>query len=100
LKQREYETCELDQSRSVPGKFLGIVGQDPSDSKSSWLHVDILRFCFYSFEAYSIDSSQMIGNSPKTSNFNRLFLKLNRSYVTNRRFSPDSGHGALPSTNP
>ena len=30
----------------VPGKFLGIVGQDPSDSKSTWLHVDIFRFCF------------------------------------------------------
>ena len=30
----------------VPRKFLGIVGQDPSDSKSSRLHVDIFRFCF------------------------------------------------------
>ena len=27
-----------------------------------WLHVDIFRFrCFRSFEAYSIDSSKMIG---------------------------------------
>ena len=32
--------------RSVPVKFLGIVGQDPSDSKSSRLYVDIFRFCF------------------------------------------------------
>jgi hypothetical protein len=33
---------------AVPGKFLGIytVGQDPSDSKSNRLHVDIFRFCF------------------------------------------------------
>ena len=27
-------------------KFLGIVGQNPSDSKSNRLHVDIFRFCF------------------------------------------------------
>ena len=26
---------------AVPGKFLGIVGQDHSDSKSNQLHVDI-----------------------------------------------------------
>ena len=64
--------------RAVPGKFLGIVGQDPSDSKSNRLHVDIFRFCFHSFEVYSIDSSKMIGNSPEVSNFNRLNLKLNR----------------------
>ena len=47
-------------------KFWGIVGQDPSDSKSSRLHVDIIfQFCFHSFEEVhsSIDSSQMIGNS-------------------------------------
>jgi hypothetical protein len=30
----------------VPGKFLGIVSQDPNDSKSSRLHVDIFRFFF------------------------------------------------------
>ena len=30
----------------VSGKFLGIVGQDSSDSKSNWLHVDVFRFCF------------------------------------------------------
>ena len=28
----------------MPGKFLGIVGQDPRDSKSNWLHVNIFRF--------------------------------------------------------
>ena len=26
---------------AVPGKVLGIVSQDPSDSKFSWLHIDI-----------------------------------------------------------
>ena len=37
-------------SLPVPMKFLGIVGQDPSDSKSNWIHVDIFRFFFHSFE--------------------------------------------------
>ena len=32
--------------KPVPGKYLGIVGQDLSDSKSNRLHVDIFRFCF------------------------------------------------------
>jgi hypothetical protein len=58
----------------MPGKFLGIVGQDPSDSKSNGLHVDIFWFSFYSFEVYS---SRMIGILPGVLNFNRLFLKLN-----------------------
>jgi hypothetical protein len=64
----------------VPGKFSGIyiVGQDPCDSKSSPLHVDIFRFSFHSFEAYSRDSSKMMGNFREVLNFNRLFLKLNR----------------------
>ena len=56
-----------DGYRAMPRKFLGIVGQDPSDSKSSWLHVDIIfRFCFHSFEVYSsIDSSKLIGVLPE-----------------------------------
>ena len=62
---------------AVPKKFWDIVHQDCRDSKSFELHVDIFMFCFHSFEVYSIDSSQMIGNSPKVSNFNRLNLKLN-----------------------
>jgi hypothetical protein len=41
----------------VPGKFLGIFGQDHSDSKSNRLHVHVFQFCFYSFEVYSTDSS-------------------------------------------
>ena len=55
----------------VLGKFLGIVSQDPSDSKSNWLHVDIFRFWLYSFKIYSIDPSKMIGKFPEVSNFNR-----------------------------
>ena len=69
----------LTHGLAVPRKFLGIVGQDPSDSKPNRLHVDIFRFCFHSYEVYSsIDSSTMIVNSLKLSNFNGLFLKLNR----------------------
>ena len=68
-----------------PGSFWAyIVRQDPSDSKSNQLHVDIFQFCFYSFEeVYSVDSSKMIRNSPEISNFNRLDLKLNRFLVCN-----------------
>ena len=66
------------QCDPVPGKILGIVGQDPTDSKSNWLLVDMFQFCFHSFEIYSIDSSKMMGNPPEVSNLNRLFLKLNR----------------------
>ena len=38
--------CILKVLVPVPRKFLGIVGQDPSDSKSSRIHVDIIWFCF------------------------------------------------------
>ena len=65
-------------------KNLPITGQDPSDSKSNRLHVDIFRFCFHSDELYSTDSSQMIGNSPELSEFNRLLLELNRLFKLNR----------------
>ena len=59
-------------SSLVPGKFLGIVGQDPSDPKSNQLHADIFPILLYSFEVFSIDSSETIGNSPEVSNFNRF----------------------------
>ena len=45
----------------MPGKFLGTVGQDRSDSTSNQLHVDIFRFCFHSVEVHSIDSFKMMG---------------------------------------
>ena len=83
----------------MPGEFLGIVGQDPSDSKSNRLHVDIFGFCLYSFEVYSsINSFKMFGNSPQVANFNRLlFLELNQLSTTNRRSSPDLGPHTLKS---
>jgi type III secretory pathway component EscR len=62
----------------VPRKFLGIVGQDSSDSKSSRLHVDNLMVLLYSFEVHSMDSSITIGTYLEVSNFNRFFLKLNQ----------------------
>jgi hypothetical protein len=42
----EEVTSLLLDSDPVPEKFLGIVGQDSSDFKSSRLHVGIFRFCF------------------------------------------------------
>ena len=70
----------------VPMMFLGIVSQDPSDSESNQLHVDIVWFCFHSFEVYpSLDSSKMIGNPPEVSNSNCFFLKLKRSILPTPR---------------
>ena len=70
---------QTDSSTHCPGKSLGIVGQDPSDSTSNRLHVDIFRFCFHSVEGHSIDSSTRSGKFPEVlMNFNRLFLELNQ----------------------
>ena len=110
-------TKENRKNTIVHGKFLGIVGQDlsdsflgfhsgcaglfgsvvlwvtfaiylflicaknknPNDSKSSQLNVVIFRFYFIHLRYFScIDSSAMISNSLEVSNFNWLFLKLNR----------------------
>ena len=61
-------------SSSVSGEILGIIGQDPSVSKSNQLPVDIFMFflclyCLYHFK--------MIGKFSEVLNFNQLFLKLN-----------------------
>ena len=90
LLQRRRVRAIVTRLRPVPGKFLAIVGQDPSDSKSSRLHVDIFRFCFHSCEVCSTDSAEMIDNSPEVSNFNRLCLKLNPFICIYRRFFPSS----------
>ena len=55
-------------SEQVPGKFRSIVGQDPSDSKSNRLHVDIFRFFFHSFVVHSTDYSKVIGKFPQVFN--------------------------------
>ena len=58
---------------------MGIVGQDPSDSKSQPVTCSHRPVLLYSVEVYYyIDSSKTIGNSPEVSNFNWLFLKLSR----------------------
>ena len=58
------------------GRFLDIIGQDPSDSKFNWLHVVIFRIFFINLEEESIDSSsKMMGNFPEVLNSNRLFPK-------------------------
>ena len=63
----------------VPGKFLGIGGQDPCDSRFNRLHVDIFRYFFHSCKVYFIDSSKMIGKFPEDlMNFNRFCLELKR----------------------
>ena len=70
-------------------EIFGISGWDPSVCKSNRSHVDNLRFSFINlvFLYYSMNSSKMIGEFPAISNFNRLFLTLNRFIVTNCRFS-------------
>ena len=86
---------------ALPQKFLVIACQDPNDSKSSWLHVDIIfQLCFHSFEVYSsIDSSKMIGNFLEASSFNRLFLKLHRactaSHLSSLHFTSLKSQAAL-----
>ena len=66
-------------SGPVPGKFLGIVGEDPSDSNSSRLHVDIFQYLFSfvqgKFYTFFLKWSVII---LKVSNLNQLLLKLNR----------------------
>ena len=66
---------------AVPGKFWGIVGQDPNEPKSNRLHVGIFWFCFIQnclSEVYCVDSFKMIGKFHEVLNFNRLSLGLNR----------------------
>ena len=48
FKEREGRLAAM-LSGAVPGKFLGIVGQDPSYSKTNRSHVDIFQFCFIHF---------------------------------------------------
>ena len=70
--------------KPVSRKFLGIVGQDPSDFKFSRLHVDIFRFwCFHSFEVYSVDSSKIIGMFSEVLNFHRYVSNSTGSSGTN-----------------
>ena len=76
----------------VPGNLLGIVGQDPSDSKSNRLQVDTFRFwCFHSFEVCSTDSSKMIGNPLKFRTPTSSFSNSTGSSLSKRRFPLSPG---------
>ena len=77
---------------TLPVKFLGIVGQDPSESKFNQLHVHmIFRLCFYSFQVYSMDLLNWSAILMKSQTSTNYFSNSTGSYVTNCRFSPSSG---------
>ena len=64
---------------SCPGRIFGIISQDLSvfQVPPVGLHVVIVRFLFFQFEVYSIDSSNTIRNFHEVLNCNwLLFLKL------------------------
>ena len=68
---------------SVRGVFLGLIGEDPSVSKSIPLHASDSLLSIQGI--FHTDSSKMIGTFPKLVNFNWLFLKLNR-FICNYTF--------------
>ena len=77
----------------VPRKFLGIVGQVPSDSKSSQLHVDIFRFCFIHLRyilLIPLKWSVILLKSPTSTIY---FSNSTGSSVSNRQFFPDIDPG-------
>ena len=49
VKSKNEAYTKLSVFKSLLRNLLDIVGQDPSDSKSNRLHVDIFRFCFIHF---------------------------------------------------
>ena len=56
-----------------PGRFLGIIGQNPGVSQVQPVtSADLSVFLHYS-EVYSIDSSNIISNFPEAFNFNSYF---------------------------
>ena len=79
------------------GRFLGIIGQNPSVSKSTKLHVDIFRFVFINLRYTFSKSSRLTGSFYDILNFNWLFLKLNQ-FICNQRSvsSPRSLLGCWP----
>ena len=72
-RKDSYECCF-----QRPGRFLGIIGQNPSVSKSNRLLILIFGVFIYYIEVCSIDSHLMMGSFPEALNFNWLFFKLNR----------------------
>ena len=60
------------------GRFLGIIGWDPSVCKSNRLHVDILQFSCIKLGYILYIFLKWLVVFPEVSNFNWLVLKLNR----------------------
>jgi hypothetical protein len=71
------------------GRFLGIIGRDPSilqvQPVTCWHPSTFL----YKFEVHFINSSKVIGNSLKVLNFNWSFLKLNQFIYNQPPVLPD-----------
>ena len=53
----------MELPKQCPGRFLGIIGRDPTVSKSNWLHIGIFHFIFINLR-YILKFSSMIGNFP------------------------------------
>ena len=53
---------------------MSIIGQDPSASKSSQVHVVMFRFVFVGVGYIPLDSSRMMCNIPVDLNFNQVVL--------------------------
>ena len=95
-KRKCFNTCTLLVSVGQwSGRFLGIIGQDPSVCKSDRLHVDILRFSFtklgyilwitLKWSVILLQSGASIG----------YFSKSTGWFVTNYRFFPIIGVGFI-----
>ena len=83
------ESCRL-LFKLRSGRFLGIIGRDPSVCKSDRLPVHIFRFFLYWNGVYFITSVKVIGNSHGVlMKFNRLFLKINRFICNKLLVLPD-----------
>ena len=79
LDDREVYVCSyVYDNAQRPRTILGIIGRDPSVSKSNRLHIDIFRVSLMKFETYSLDSPKTRDSFffPEALNSTPLFLKL------------------------
>ena len=60
---------------------MGIIGQDPSVSKSIRLRIVIFRAFLYLFEIYSTDASKKTGCYPEVLNFNTFISQTQLVHV-------------------
>ena len=78
----------------VPGKFLGIVGQVPSNSESHRLHVDIVRFCFVHLRCILQIPLKWLVYFLRSWTSTGYISNSTGSSATNRRFFADIGWNA------